>query len=113
MKAKSLVVGLLLAAAWLAGEIPPSVSAAGLPNPFYAMDTSFQRPGLTPDQQLDLVKELGFPGVAWHEQPPAELKASVAELAKRGLKMFTIYFDCVYQIWSRFFRGAKRLRFFQ
>ena len=32
------------------------------------MDTAFQRPGLSPDQQLDLVRELGFAGIAWHEQ---------------------------------------------
>ncbi|MFI5380349.1 MAG: sugar phosphate isomerase/epimerase family protein [Tepidisphaerales bacterium] len=63
----------------------------GLPNPFYAMDTSFQRPGLTPAQQLDLVKELGYAGVAWHEEAPAQAKANVDELAKRGLKMCTIY----------------------
>ena len=24
-----------------------------------------------------------------------------------------VYFDCVYQVWSCFFRGGKRLRFFQ
>ncbi|MGA2497382.1 MAG: TIM barrel protein [Tepidisphaeraceae bacterium] len=55
------------------------------------MDTSFQRPGLSPAQQLDLVKELGYAGVAWHEEAPAQAKATVDDLAKRGLKMFTIY----------------------
>jgi sugar phosphate isomerase/epimerase len=63
----------------------------GLTNPFYAMDTSFQRPGLSPGQQFDLVKELGFAGVAWHEQGPEQVISSVQELEKRGLKMFTIY----------------------
>lgn len=62
-----------------------------LPNPFYAMDTSFQRPGLTPAEQLDLVKELGYAGVAWHEQTPEQVKATVDDLVKHGLKMFTIY----------------------
>jgi sugar phosphate isomerase/epimerase len=90
MTGKSIVL-LLLATALLAGAIPATVLAAGLPNPFYAMDTSFQRPGLTPDEQLDLVKQLGFPGVAWHEQTPEELRSSLAALEKRGLKMFTIY----------------------
>lgn len=37
-------------------------------NPFYAMDTAFQRGGLTTDQQLDLVKELGFDGIAWDRE---------------------------------------------
>ena len=68
-----------------------SARAAGLPNPFYAMDTAFQRPGLTQDQQFDLVKSLGYPGVAWHEQSPAQAKAAVADLEGRGLKMFSIY----------------------
>lgn len=67
-------------------------TSIGLANPFYAMDTSFQRPELKPDQQLDLVKELGFPGVAWHEQAPEQVSASLDALEKRGLKMFTIYY---------------------
>ena len=66
-------------------------AAAGLANPFYAMDTSFQRPGLSPDEQLDLVKELGFAGVAWSEQSPNQVQSTVERLEKRGLKMFTIY----------------------
>jgi len=77
-----LLLGLLLS---------PAPAAEGLPNPFYAMDTAFQRPGLTPGEQLDLVKKLGFAGVAWHETSPAQVKADLAEIEKRGLKMFTIY----------------------
>ena len=34
-------------------------------NPFYAMDTAFQRARLSTDQQFDLVKELGYAGIAW------------------------------------------------
>jgi sugar phosphate isomerase/epimerase len=66
-------------------------ATAGLPNPFYAMDTSFQREGLSPDEQLDLVKQLGFDGVAWHERSPEQVKTAVADIEKRGLKMFAIY----------------------
>jgi sugar phosphate isomerase/epimerase len=62
-----------------------------LPNPFYAMDTSFQRPGLSQAQQFDMVKELGYAGVAWHEEGSAQAKANADDLATRGLKMFTIY----------------------
>jgi len=61
------------------------------PNAFYAMDTSFARPGATLDQQLDLVKRLGYAGIAWHEQTSEEVKATVAAAEKRGLTMFTIY----------------------
>jgi hypothetical protein len=28
-------------------------------------------------------------------------------------QMYGSYFDCVYQVWSCFFSGGKRLRFFQ
>ncbi len=62
-----------------------------LANPFYAMDTSFQRPGLSPAEQFDLVKELGFSGVAWHEAAPAAVKGTLDELTRRGLKMHAIY----------------------
>ncbi len=63
---------------------------------FYAMDTAFHRPGLSQEQQFDLVRELGFAGIAWHEQPPAEAQAVVVEAEKRGLKMSTIY--CAAQV---------------
>jgi sugar phosphate isomerase/epimerase len=65
-------------------------SACGA-NPFFAMDTSFRRPGLTSNQQLDLVKELGFAGVGWTEALPEQVQASIADVEARGLKMHTIY----------------------
>jgi hypothetical protein len=68
-----------------------TTSSAGLANPFYAMDTSFNRSGLTMPQQLDLVKQLGYAGIAWTEQAPDQVKSTLAECEKRGLKMFTIY----------------------
>ncbi|MFV2069187.1 MAG: sugar phosphate isomerase/epimerase family protein [Pirellulales bacterium] len=61
------------------------------PPTFYAMDTAFRRPGLSVDQQLDLVKELGYPGIAWHEEKPEQIEALLTKLETRGLKMFTIY----------------------
>lgn len=64
---------------------------ASLPNPFYAMDTAFRRPGLTTEQQLDLVKELGYSGIAWTEAAPEQAKATAESAEKRGLKMYTIY----------------------
>ncbi len=75
-----------------AAALAPTLAAAELPNPFYAMDTSFQRPGSSLEQQLDVVKELGYAGVAWHEQPVEQLRPVLTALEKRGLKMFTIYF---------------------
>jgi sugar phosphate isomerase/epimerase len=55
------------------------------------MDTAFRRPGLDTAGQLDLVKELGYAGIAWTETAP-EKAAEVAEMcAKRGLAMHAIY----------------------
>ncbi|MGO9109764.1 MAG: sugar phosphate isomerase/epimerase family protein [Thermoguttaceae bacterium] len=73
-----------------------SASSPGRVNPFYAMDTSFNRPGLTAPQQMDLVKQLGYAGIAWTEQAPDQVKSTLGECEKRGLKMFTIY--CAAQV---------------
>jgi len=75
---------LFLASAASAGDRAP-------PNPFYAMDTAFRRGSLTTEQQLDLVKELGFDGIAWTEAAPESAAAVAASAAKRGLKMHAIY----------------------
>ena len=84
-------LGLSASASLAALAHPLFASSSELANPFYAMDTSFHRQGLTPEQQLDLVKELGFAGVAWTDEPIDKLKADLAAIESRGLKMFTIY----------------------
>jgi sugar phosphate isomerase/epimerase len=60
-------------------------------NPFYAMDTAFRRPGTTLEQQLDLLKDLGYAGIAWTGDDPEPAKKVAEQAEKRGLKMFTIY----------------------
>ncbi|MFO0892328.1 MAG: TIM barrel protein [Isosphaeraceae bacterium] len=64
-------------------------------NPFYAMDTCTKRPyprnDITPAQQLDLLKELGYAGIAWTEESPEAVRTVTAEAEARGLKMFAIY----------------------
>ena len=82
-----LLLTVLLFATASAADPPP----AKLCNPFYAMDTAFQRPGLSQDQQLDLVRDLGFAGIAWHENSPEEALAVARQCEKRGLKMVVIY----------------------
>jgi sugar phosphate isomerase/epimerase len=62
-----------------------------LPNPFYAMDTAFMRGGMTTLKAFDLVAKLGYAGFAWHECPPDQAKAILAEAAQAKLKMFAIY----------------------
>ena len=88
---------ILLSLGVLLGVLPAAlISAAqpdhaGLSNPFYAMDTAFARPGLSTEQQLDLVAQLGYAGIAWSETAPEKAKAIAQQAEKRGLKMCTIY----------------------
>jgi sugar phosphate isomerase/epimerase len=79
-------LALLVAAAQTRGGEAP-----GLPNPFYAMDTAFKRPGLTQAQQFQLVKELGYDGIGWHQEAPGRARANAEAMAKLGLKMMAIY----------------------
>ena len=60
------------------------------------MDTAFQRPGLSHDQQLDLVRELGFAGIAWQRTRRTRPEPSPKQCEKRGLKMLAIY--CAAQV---------------
>ncbi len=66
-----------------------------MPNSFYAMDTCTKRPyprnDITPARQFDLLKELGYAGIAWTEESPEKVGSAVAEAEARGLKMFAIY----------------------
>jgi sugar phosphate isomerase/epimerase len=59
------------------------------------MDTCTKRPyptnDITPAQQFDLLKELGYAGIAWTEEAPERVGSAAAEAELRGLKMFTIY----------------------
>jgi sugar phosphate isomerase/epimerase len=87
MKRSLALICLLLSSTHCAEERP----ARGLPNPFFAMDTGFRRPGLTTEQQLDLLKELGYAGIAWTEAAPADVKKVADQAARRGLKMHAIY----------------------
>lgn len=88
----------LLAAFALLVLAPLPASAgekAPLPNPFYAMDTCTKRPyprnDITPAAQLDMLKELRYPGIAWTEEPPPQITALVKEATKRDLHVYAIY----------------------
>ena len=86
----SFLPGIMVLVLALASATPP-----GLPNAFYAMDTCTKRPGsgvdITPAQQFDLLKELGYAGIAWTEEAPEQVRSAVAAAEARGLKMFAIY----------------------
>jgi len=84
------VPGIMVLGGVLAAAAPPS-----LPNAFYAMDTctkrSYPRNDITPAQQFDLLKELGYAGIAWTEEAPEQVSSAAAEAEARGLKVFAIY----------------------
>jgi sugar phosphate isomerase/epimerase len=83
-----LVLAFALPTALAAGGEP---AKAGMSNPFYALFTAFDRPGLSAQQQFDLVKELGYAGIAWYECPPEQAKTTAEQFERRGLKMHAIY----------------------
>ena len=88
---------LLLPLALLASLAAPARSEPpGLPNAFYAMDTYTKRPyprnDLTPAQQFGMLRELGYAGIGWTEEPVGQVASAVKEAEARGLKMFAIYF---------------------
>ncbi len=64
-------------------------------SPFFAMDTCTKRPyprnDIPPAAQLDLIKDLGYAGIAWTEEDPKQVKRVAEQAKERGLKMFSIY----------------------
>ncbi|MBM4033346.1 MAG: TIM barrel protein [Planctomycetes bacterium] len=89
--------GAVLAAALACCALPlaglaEEAKTPALPNPFYAMDTAFMRgSGRKTIELFDLVSKLGYAGFAWHECPPDQAKAILAEAEQAKLKMFAIY----------------------
>lgn len=85
------LLGIVLAVVVLLGP----AAAAAPTNPFFAMDTAFAshfRKNAPPlGEGLDLVKELGFAGVAWLEKEPDVLRSDLAEIERRRLRLFAIY----------------------
>ena len=80
----------LLAVVWLLS--PAAASAKPPPPAFFAMDTGTRDAAhATLGEQLRLVKELGYAGFGGTLQDPAALPALLAEAAKVGTKLTTLY----------------------
>ena len=63
-----------------------------LPNPFFAMDTGTRdATHKTPEEQVAMIKELGFAGVGPIYHGTNDLQQWFAALDKVGLKMFALY----------------------
>lgn len=95
MRISCLTLSLLLLASIAAPVLADTPKVARLPNAFYAMDTCTKRPyprnDIPPAVQLDMLKQLGYAGIAWTEEEPQEVRAAAVLAEQRGLKMFAIY----------------------
>ena len=73
----------------LAGAL--TIARAAAPA-FFAMDTGTRdATHQTPEQQVALVQEVGFAGIAPIYQTPEMLRDTLAALGQRNLKMFAVY----------------------
>ncbi len=67
------------------------VAPAG-PNPFFAMDTATKDPNhQTAQQQVEMLKELGYAGIGVGYAGPAPLAEMLAQLDEHGLQLFAVY----------------------
>lgn len=82
----------LTAAAVTFAVMTAAAPGQSLPNPFFAMDTG-TRDAMhkTPEEQVALIKELGFAGIGPIYHGVADLQQWFAALDKAGLKMFALY----------------------
>jgi len=69
-----------------------SVPAQVVPNPFFAMDTGTRDPKhQTPEEQVAMIKSLGFDGVGPSYRGTNDLQHWFAALDRAGSKMFALY----------------------
>lgn len=82
----------LTAAAVAFAVMTTAAPGQSLPNPFFAMDTG-TRDAMhkTPQEQVTMIKELGFAGIGPIYHGVADLQQWLAALDKAGLKMFALY----------------------
>jgi sugar phosphate isomerase/epimerase len=90
---KKLLIRAVWIAAWAAGaallHAADKPTNAVLPNVFYAMDNGVRDANhTTPESQIAMLKELGYPGIGWRPGPLPEMFAA---LDKHGLKLFSFY----------------------
>lgn len=56
------------------------------------MDNGVGRGAWSPEQQATTLREIGFDGISYNYTNPGDLKAWLAELGKRNLKLYGLYF---------------------
>lgn len=89
-----LIVGSTLA--WADAQTRPAVE---LSNSFFAMDTCtklhYPSSDIPPEAQLDLLKSLGYAGIAWTAEDPMRVRTVAEQAEQRGMKMFAIYINAM------------------
>jgi len=76
---------------WTAG-LDGSAAEGGLPNPFFAFDNGVGRETWTPQQQADVLKELGYAGVGY--TGTTDLPERIKAFEAQDLKIFSLYVHC-------------------
>ena len=75
--------------------IVAAASAAAAAPALVAMDTGFGIPDMTTTQRLDVVRELGYSGIAWTLGDPVHTKDTAGDCELRGMRMTAIYCGAV------------------
>ena len=70
-----------------------SAQAAAPSFEFFAMDNGVGRGVWSPERQATTLREIGFDGISYNYTNPSDLKAWLAELSKRNLKLYGLYFS--------------------
>lgn len=78
--------------ALLAPVAPGAEPRAGSAPPFFALDNGVGRGAWTPALQAATLRELGYDGISYNYTTPADLTVWLAELRKRDLRLFALYF---------------------
>ena len=76
----------------LANALPAVAPAAGPAYELFAMDNGVGRGVWSPERQASTLREIGFDGISYNYTKPGDLKAWLAELGARQLRLYGIYF---------------------
>jgi sugar phosphate isomerase/epimerase len=85
----TLTVSALAGCLFLSACGTPQAAGPGLTNPFFAMDTGTNRKTLSPAEQAQMLKDLGYGGIGYTGTD--NIEQMLRELEKRDLKMFNTY----------------------
>lgn len=89
---RRLTGSLALYALLVAFAAPLTALAAGPACEIFAMDNGVGRGTWSAERQASTLREIGFDGISYNYTNPGDLRVWLAELGKRNLKLYGIYF---------------------